>query len=123
MRYLVVLTSGSTPTPPPPALFGAIAQLGQEAVSAGVLLDTAGLAPSAQRTRISLTGGLISATDGPFAEAKELVSYAVYEVSSKEEAVEWTNRFMRIHQELWPQWEGEAEVVQTFGPGDSPTPG
>ena len=36
-------------------------------------------------------GGL-SVTDGPFAEAKEFISYAQYEVRSKEEAVEWASR-------------------------------
>ena len=69
--------------------------LGEEATRAGVLLDTQGLAPSA-------AGGpgragrraALSVTDGPFAEAKEIISYALYEVRSKEEAVEWASRFL-----------------------------
>ena len=56
--------------------------------------------------------------DGPFAEAKEFISYAQYEVRSKEEAVEWASRFMKIHQEFVPGWEGEAEVLKVFGPED-----
>lgn len=116
MRYLVTLRSGPAPSDPPAELFEAIVQLGTDATQAGVLLDTAGLAPSSDRTRITLAGGQITATDGPFAEAKELVSYALYDVSSKQEAIEWTNRFLQIHRDLWPEWDGEAEVVQTFGP-------
>jgi hypothetical protein len=63
---------------------------------------------------VQLVGGEISVTDGPFAEAKELISYALYDVRSKEEAVEWTSRFLRLHRDLWPGWEGEADVLQLF---------
>ena len=54
--------------------------------------------------------------------AKELISYAVYDVRSKEDAVEWTNRFLRLHAELWPGWEGEADVLKVFGPEDFAPP-
>jgi hypothetical protein len=40
--------------------------------------------------------------------------YAVYEVQSKEEVLEWTRRFMQIHVDHWPGWEGVAEVRQIF---------
>jgi hypothetical protein len=96
----------------------AIAALGGEATTAGALLDTAGLAPSAAGARVELGAKGLQVTDGPFAEAKELISYAVYEVRTKEEAVEWTTRFMRLHQDLWPGWEGEADVLKVFGPED-----
>lgn len=42
----------------------------------------------------------------------------MYDVRSKDDAVEWTNRFMRLHSELWPGWEGEADVLKVFGPED-----
>ena len=74
--------------------------------------------PSAAGSRVSLTGGQLSAADGPFTESKELISYAIYEVRSKEDAVEWTNRFLRLHSDLWPGWEGEADVLKVFGPED-----
>ena len=122
MRYLIVLKTGQTPTPPPPALMDAIMKLGEEATNAGALLDTAGLAPSALGARLELTGGSISVTDGPFAEAKEMISYALYEVRSKEEAIEWTNRFLALHRDLWPEWEGTADVLKVFGPEDFAPP-
>jgi hypothetical protein len=53
-------------------------------------------------------------TDGPFAESKEIVSYALYDVRSREEAVEWTSRFVRLHLEHWDGWEGEADVQAVF---------
>jgi len=122
MRYIVLLKGTQTADPPPPALMEAIMKLGGEATRAGALLDTAGLAPSAAGARVRLSGGALSVTDGPFAEAKEFISYALYQVRGKEEAVEWASRFMRLHQEFWPGWAGEAEVVKVFGPEDFAPP-
>jgi hypothetical protein len=119
MRYITLLTATSIPEGPPPgALMAAIAELGATATQAGVLLDNGGLAPSAMGARIELAGGTISVVDGPFTEAKELVSYAIYQVGSKEEAVEWSTRFMRLHVEHWPGYEGEVAVLKVFGPED-----
>jgi hypothetical protein len=115
MRYLVLLKGNQPPSPPPAELMEAIMALGDEATRSGALLDTAGLMPSAAGARVSLAGGNITVTDGPFAEAKEMISYAMYEVRSKEEAVEWTNRFVKLHRDLWPGWTGEADVLQVFG--------
>jgi len=115
MRYLVTLRAEQPASPPPPELMEAIMKLGEEATKAGALLDNAGLAPSAQGARVRLAGGQLSVTDGPFAEAKEMISYALYQVRSKEEAVEWAARFIRLHRDLWPGWEGDADVLQVFG--------
>jgi len=123
MRYLILL-QGTQPAGPPPAeLMDAIVALGAEATASGALLDTAGLSPSANgAARISLSGGHLSVVDGPFAEAKEFISYAIYQVRSKEEAVEWSTRFMRLHQELWPGWEGESQALKIMGPEDFAPP-
>ncbi|MEV0427377.1 YciI family protein [Micromonospora sp. NPDC050495] len=117
MRYLVLLKSNAS-TPPPPDLMEAIMALGAEATAAGALLDTAGLQPSAAGARVALAGGQLSVTDGPFAESKELISYALYDVRSRAEATEWTSRFMTLHRDRWPGWEGEADVLKVFGPED-----
>jgi hypothetical protein len=100
----------------------AIMALGQDATQAGALLDTAGLAPSASGARLSLVGNELTAVDGPFAESKEVISYAIYDVQSKEEAVEWATRFLKAHRDLWPGWEGEVDVLKLFGPEDFPAP-
>jgi hypothetical protein len=117
MRYLILL-KGNHPADAPPELMDAIMRLGEEATAAGALLDTAGLAPSAAGARVNLSGGQVSVTDGPFAEAKETISYALYQVRSKEEAVEWASRFMKLHRDLLPGWDGESEVLKVFGPED-----
>jgi len=122
MRYLILLKGTQPGEPPPPALMEAIMQLGEEATAAGALLDTAGLAPSIAGARVQLSSGHLSVVDGPFAEAKEFISYALYQVRSKEEAVEWASRFLRLHQELWPGWDGDADVLEVFGPEDFAPP-
>jgi len=117
MRYIVLL-KGTQLSDPPPALMDAIMKLGAEAGEAGAMIDNAGLAPSAAGARVQLSRGDLSVMDGPFAEAKEFLSYAIYDVRSKEEAVEWASRFMQVHAEHAPGWEGEAEVLKIFGPED-----
>jgi hypothetical protein len=122
MRYLILLSGAQPATPPPPGLMEAIMKLGEEATQAGALLDTAGLAPSATGARVELAAGNVTVTDGPFTESKELISYALYDVRSKEEAVEWAARFMRIHRDHWAGWEGTADVVKVMGPEDFAPP-
>jgi hypothetical protein len=122
MRYLVLLQGTQPTTPPPPGLMEGIFALGEDAARAGVMLDNAGLAPSAAGARVEVTGGQLSVTDGPFTEAKEMISYVVYDVVSKEEAVEWTSRFMTLHRDLWEGWEGEARVLKIMGPEDFTPP-
>lgn len=122
MRYMILLKGNQPATPPPPGLMDAIMKLGMEASVAGALLDTAGLAPSVAGARVALYGGKLSVTDGPFAEAKETISYALYEVRSREEAVEWASRFIKLHRDLWEGWEGEADVLKVMGPEDFENP-
>ena len=120
MRYLSLLTATAVPGGPPPAeLMAAIMTLGQEAVTSGVLVDQAGLVPGS-RSEIVVEASDLTVLDGPFTETKELLSYAVYEVRSKAEAVEWTSRFMGLHRDLWPGWSGTATVVQVMGGGGAP---
>jgi hypothetical protein len=122
MRYLMILTGTQPTTEPPAALMEAIMKLGADATASGALLDTAGLAPSVAGAKVSLTGGRLSVTDGPFAEAKETISYALYEVRSKQEAVEWASRFMTLHRDMRPGWEGETRILKVFGPEDFDAP-
>ncbi|GAA3223028.1 YciI family protein [Pseudonocardia petroleophila] len=119
MRHLVVLEAVQPATPPPAELMAGIMALGEEATRAGALIDTAGLAPSLVGAKVTVGAGAgLQVTDGPFAESKEMISYAVYDTRTKEEAVEWTSRFMALHRDLWPGWEGEARVLKVMGPED-----
>ena len=63
------------------------------------------------------SGKNISVTDGPFTEAKEVVGgYAVFDLKSKQEAIESALHFIELHKKHWPGWEGETEIRQVFGP-------
>jgi hypothetical protein len=104
---------------PPKELMDAIDKLSEKAVKAGTMLGNGGLAPTAQSTRVRLSGGKLTVIDGPFTETKEVVGgYAQFELKSKEEAIEGAIRFMELHQKYWPEWEGVTEVRQIFGPED-----
>jgi len=118
MRYMMLLSGTNPSNPPPPELFEAIMKLGGEATEAGVLLDTAGLLPSASGARVSLAAGKLTVTDGPFTESKELISYALYDLRSREEAIEWASRFAKLHRDLWPGWEGQTDILQVMGQPD-----
>ena len=98
--------------PPPPALFAAIGALGAEASQKGVMVDMGGLLPSSKGALLRITKRKLTITDGPFTEAKEVFGgYAVYDVKDKEEALYWAKRFMMLHLEHWPEWEGACEVL------------
>src|SRR5579863_9065836 len=74
----------------------------EEITKAGVMLDTAGLTPTSEGTRITWAGGTLSMTDGPFTETKEVVGgYAILQAKDKAEAIEWTKRFLQIHPDHW----------------------
>ena len=92
---------------PPPALMEAITKLGMEA---GVKMsETGGMALAG--TVSTRRGQMV--TDGPFAEAKEqLGGYAIYELNSEAEVVRWTERFVDLHRQYWPEWDGEVTILQ-----------
>ena len=74
-----------------------------------------------QATTFTLRSGALSRTDGPYAEAKEVVGgYAVLDVRSHEEAVEGARRMMQVHLDHWPGWEGAAEVRRISEPRGGP---
>jgi hypothetical protein len=60
---------------------------------AGVLLALDGLHPPSMGSRVTFRGGKPTVTDGPFAEAKEVLGgYWMIQVKSREEAIEWAKR-------------------------------
>ena len=75
----------------------------EELAKAGVLRGGDGLRPSADGARISFHAGRPTVTDGPFAEAKELIAgFTLIEVGSREEALDWARR--------WPISDGGGNV-------------
>ena len=106
--------------PPDPKLMAAVGQMAEELAKTGVLVGTGGLFPSLHGARVKFSGGNLTVTDGPFTETKELIAgYAIVDVNSKEEAIELSKRFLRLHAEiLGPGYESESEVRQMMGTTD-----
>jgi hypothetical protein len=108
MRYLFVFKSVEG-APPSADEIQAMGALIGEMASAGVLLATEGCLPSVTGARVRMSKGTFTVTDGPFTESKELVGgFAILETSSKDEAIEWTKRFIRV------AGDGETEIRELY---------
>lgn len=71
----------------------AMMKFNEEMAKAGILLGLDGLHPLTNGARVQFSGGKPKVTDGPFAEAKEVVGgYWLIQVNSKQEAIEWARR-------------------------------
>ena len=119
MKYMVVIKAAENQGTPPQELYAAIDELGAEASKAGVQVDMGGLMPSALGVRVRIAGRKLIITDGPFTETKEVIGgFAILEAGSMREAIELTNRFLKIHGDTWDL---ECEVRpldgQEFGAG------
>jgi len=96
MRFMIIVRA--TPDTeagvmPEESLMAAMANYHEELVKAGVLLDAAGLQPSAKGWRIRYRANRASVIDGPFAETKELIAgYWVWQVKDMDEALAWALR-------------------------------
>lgn len=98
MRFMILVKAtrdSEAGVMPPERLINEMAAYHEELAKAGVLVDGAGLQSSAKGWRIQYAkNGQKSFVDGPFAETKELVAgYTVIKVDTREEAIEWTQRF------------------------------
>jgi hypothetical protein len=99
-------------TPPSQETIEKMGKLIDEMTKAGVLLATEGCLPSSKGARVRYAGGKFTVTDGPFTETKELIAgFALFEVKSKEEAIQWSRRFMEV------AGEGENEIRQIYESG------
>jgi hypothetical protein len=106
MRFLLT-TNGGGPAPDE-QLYAEMGRFIEELTRAGVLLATGGLDPG---VHMSASGGRVTVTDGPYTEAKEtIVSFALIEVRSRDEAIELARRFWAM------VGEGEGDVRQVYGP-------
>ena len=97
MRFMVIVKATDASERgemPSTDMLEAMGAYNEELVKAGIMLDGDGLRPSSYGARVQFDAdGNPTVLDGPFTETKELVSgYWVFEVSSKEEAVEWARK-------------------------------
>jgi hypothetical protein len=111
MRFLgYTLGDPSVPIPPPtPELMEEMGKFVEEATKAGVLVATGGVEPLNDAVKVSLKDGKFTVHDGPFTEAKELIGgWALMETRDREEAIEWTKRFLTL------VGEGESTIRQVY---------
>ena len=122
MKFMMIVKHAENQGPPPKALMDAITKLAEDDAKNGRgMLASGGLKATAQGARVRLSGGKVKVIDGPFTEAKEIIGgYAQFELKSREEAIEGAVRFMELHKQHWPGWEGETEVRQMYEPGEFP---
>jgi hypothetical protein len=97
--------------PIPQGLTDAMGKFVGEKMKSGEILDTAGLLPTSEASRVRLSKGKIKVTDGPFTEAKEVVGgYVMIEAKSKKDALALTTKFMDLHRVHFPEFEGACDV-------------
>lgn len=98
MRVMVLVKSAQHDAPQgdDPAVqasYEAMARFNEELADAGVMLAGEGLAPAGEGRQVRFASGSPTVTDGPFAEAKEVVGgFWIWEVSSLDEAVDWVRK-------------------------------
>jgi hypothetical protein len=109
MRFLCI-HRGDESVRPTPQLVENMGRLIEEMTKAGVLVATEGCQPSAKGARVRRTAGKVVVTDGPFTESKEIIGgFALIDVASKAEAIEWTKRFLEV------AGDGESEIRLIHG--------
>jgi hypothetical protein len=122
MRLILMIKGDPQPAAAPSEeLLDAMGRYNDELKEGGVLVDLAGLLPSAMGRRVRLSGGSRSVIEGPFPESKQLVAgYWILQVPSMDEAVEWAERFpFEAWSRIYPGEYGaevEIEIRQVFEP-------
>ena len=110
MRFMVIVKANQDSEAgvlPSQELLAEMGKFNEELAKAGVLLAAEGLQASSKGARVRFSGTKRTVIDGPFAETKELVAgFWLWQVRSKEEAIEWLKRA--------PFKEGEVEIRQVF---------
>jgi hypothetical protein len=113
MRFMVIIKANKDSEAgvmPSEELLTEMGKFNEELVKAGVMLAGEGLHPSSKGARVKFSGKKRTVIDGPFPETKELIAgFWLWEVKSKEEAIEWVKRCPNPTDE-----EGEIEIRQVF---------
>lgn len=115
MRFMIIVKAtkdSEAGVMPSEQLLTEMGKFNEELVKAGVMLAGDGLHPSSKGARVQFSGNKRTVIDGPFAETKELIAgYWVWQVNSKEEAIEWVRRCPNPAGE---DKESEIEIRQLF---------
>ena len=114
MRFMMIVKANrdsEAGVMPSERLLAEMGRFNEEMVAAGVMLAGEGLQPSSKGARVRFSGGEPTVTDGPFADANDLIAgYWLIQTSSKAEAVAWAMRCPCPHED----GEAEIEIRQVF---------
>src|SRR3954467_8533173 len=114
MKFMVIVKASKESEAgvmPSEKLLAEMGKFNEELVKAGIMQAGEGLHPSSKGARVKFSGDKRIVTDGPFAEAKELIAgFWLWQVKSKEEAIEWVKRCPNP----MPDTEAEIEIRQVF---------
>ena len=114
MRFMIIVKASQDSEAgvmPSEELMSAMGNYNEELAKAGILVDCDGLHPSSKGARVRFSGDKRTVIDGPFAETKELIAgYWIWQVKSKEEAIEWVKRCPNP----MPGTDAEIEIRQVF---------
>jgi hypothetical protein len=114
MRFMIFVKASSDSEAgilPSEELMTAMGNFNEELVKAGILIDCDGLQPSSKGARVRFSGDQRTVIYGPFAETKELIAgYWLWQVKSKEEAIEWVKRCPNP----MPGTDAEIEIRQVY---------
>ena len=110
MRFIMMYKpTAKTAGPPSPETMAAIEKDIAEAKKSGKFVGNGGFYPLAKGAIVRRANGKATVIDGPYAEAKEVIGgYAIFDLSSKEEAVESAKGFLEM------MGEGEVEIRQMY---------
>ena len=110
MRFISIFTHEPINRGPTEAEMAAMGKLVEDGMKAGWLLATEGVSFGATGLRVHRSrDGKVTVTDGPFAEAKEVIGgYALMKAASKEEVLELTRRFLGV------AGQGTCEIYQLY---------
>src|SRR5881409_1194964 len=124
MRFMIIVKATKDTEAgvmPSVQLLTEMGKFNEELVKAGVMLAGEGLQPSSKGARVRYSGSKRTVIDGPFAETKELIAgYAIIQVNSKDEAIEWTKRFVTVDAPGRLGAESDCEIRQIFELEDFP---
>ena len=110
MRFMVLVKADKNSEAgvlPDKKLLTDMGKYNEELIKAGVMLAGEGLQASSKGARVRFSGNKKTVIDGPFSETKELIAgFWMWQVRSKEEAIEWLKRA--------PFENTEVEIRQVF---------
>ena len=115
MQFLVYFTmkKGDPQSPPSPEGMAAMQKLMEDSFKSGIVVATGQL--GTETTRVRLSEGAVSVTDGPFIEGKEMIpGFTIISVDSKQDAIEWATKIRES------MGDGEMRIAQILVPSEWP---